>query len=306
MSKLDILNAYLTERLMVAVREILVAVGETMSEYKEETAQTHRENESLRRRLREEGVGANGPRSGVAYPFSLAVSEGQAPIEQEWSTSIREDTELTVSEEERALCEKQRTRQKEEERSGQQFDHTACSKAECFQLSFRTSACSATGSVFTPHCVKQDCDQDSVQPSVDLKIHIVNISEMDSLPTVMSDRIKEEPDGMNSIMSDQPTNPESFELLNPDGNKTRSRSSVSLIRRLPVSESAVQQSKGRLRVLKGKRSHPCPQCGKAFSHASGLKHRLPNRWIHISSKRLVDLLIANAGLQGPYVSSHSK
>ncbi|XP_069580885.1 zinc finger protein 672-like [Brachyistius frenatus] len=53
MTKLQLLNAYLTERLTAVVKEILDVVGDTVTEYREETARTKRENESLRRQLRD-------------------------------------------------------------------------------------------------------------------------------------------------------------------------------------------------------------------------------------------------------------
>ncbi|KAF7654194.1 hypothetical protein LDENG_00072880 [Lucifuga dentata] len=53
MTKLQLLNAYLTERLAVVVKEILDVVGDTVTEYREETARAKRENESLRRQLRD-------------------------------------------------------------------------------------------------------------------------------------------------------------------------------------------------------------------------------------------------------------
>ncbi|KAF3699690.1 Zinc finger protein 358 [Channa argus] len=53
MTKLQLLNAYLTERLTVVVKEILDVVEDTVTEYREETARTKRENESLRRQLRD-------------------------------------------------------------------------------------------------------------------------------------------------------------------------------------------------------------------------------------------------------------
>ncbi|KAI4822618.1 hypothetical protein KUCAC02_008150 [Chaenocephalus aceratus] len=53
MTKLQLLNTYLTERLTVVVKEILDVVEDTVTEYREETARTKRENESLRRQLRD-------------------------------------------------------------------------------------------------------------------------------------------------------------------------------------------------------------------------------------------------------------
>ncbi|KAJ8402607.1 hypothetical protein AAFF_G00366900 [Aldrovandia affinis] len=83
MTKLQILNAYLTERLMVAVREILEVVGDTVSEYQEETARIHRENESLRRKLREVVLETETAWTGTSHPLSLSASEGKSPIEQQ-------------------------------------------------------------------------------------------------------------------------------------------------------------------------------------------------------------------------------
>ena len=53
MTKLPLLNAYLTERLGAVVKEILDVVEDTVTEYREEAARTRRENESLRRQLRD-------------------------------------------------------------------------------------------------------------------------------------------------------------------------------------------------------------------------------------------------------------
>ncbi|KAM3597306.1 uncharacterized protein V6R79_002833 [Siganus canaliculatus] len=53
MTRLQLLNAYLTERLTLVVKEILDVVEDTVTEYREETARTKRENESLRRQLRD-------------------------------------------------------------------------------------------------------------------------------------------------------------------------------------------------------------------------------------------------------------
>ncbi|KAJ8402608.1 hypothetical protein AAFF_G00366910 [Aldrovandia affinis] len=167
MTKLRLLNAYLTERLMVAVREILEVVEGTVSEYQEEAARTQRENEDLRRRLREVCFDTEADWPGGAHTVSLAVSEGQSPIEQqhcghEWSSSLREDTELTVNGEERALCEKQRTRQREQSR-----DPTA-------SISSGLNMPTYDDTLSTPRYVKSDRDEDSVHPPDLFKIQIVS------------------------------------------------------------------------------------------------------------------------------------
>lgn len=53
MSKLERLNASVAQLLAVAVHEVLDVVGQAVTEYQEETARTRRENDSLKRRLRD-------------------------------------------------------------------------------------------------------------------------------------------------------------------------------------------------------------------------------------------------------------
>ncbi|XP_010872224.2 zinc finger protein 629-like [Esox lucius] len=90
MTKLQLLNAYLTERLTVVVREILDVVGDTVTEYREETARTKRENEStkrenesLRRQLRDILLLAE-----TDWRSTTLSPSGQQPLcEQEWNSS---------------------------------------------------------------------------------------------------------------------------------------------------------------------------------------------------------------------------
>lgn len=79
MTKLQLLRQYLTERLMEAVREILEVVGDTVSEYQEETARAQRENESLRRRLREVVLVAEAPWAGESLLPSCAPAPHSLP-----------------------------------------------------------------------------------------------------------------------------------------------------------------------------------------------------------------------------------
>ncbi|XP_028841489.1 uncharacterized protein LOC114793621 [Denticeps clupeoides] len=58
MSELQLLKSYLTGRLMATVDEIMEMVGGTLAEYREEIGRVRRENELLRRRIREGGGGA--------------------------------------------------------------------------------------------------------------------------------------------------------------------------------------------------------------------------------------------------------
>ncbi|XP_045079088.1 zinc finger protein 436-like [Coregonus clupeaformis] len=94
MTKLQLLNAYLTERLTVVVREILDVVGDTVAEYREETARTKRENESakrenesLQRQLRDILLLAETDWRST----TLSLSGQQQLCEQEWSSSQEQE-----------------------------------------------------------------------------------------------------------------------------------------------------------------------------------------------------------------------
>ncbi|KAB5553841.1 hypothetical protein PHYPO_G00043330 [Pangasianodon hypophthalmus] len=90
MSKLEMLNSYLMERLAVAVREILEAVEATVTEYRTETAQTRIENESLKQQLRELLTAAPDP----VHRSSKSGSEEISPCgQQEWGLSLEEQAE---------------------------------------------------------------------------------------------------------------------------------------------------------------------------------------------------------------------
>lgn len=56
MTKLQFLNVFLTERLMLAAQEIYKSVEDTILEYQEEIAIRERENDHLRRKLRDAGI----------------------------------------------------------------------------------------------------------------------------------------------------------------------------------------------------------------------------------------------------------
>ncbi|KAJ8360500.1 hypothetical protein SKAU_G00170250 [Synaphobranchus kaupii] len=103
MTKLQVLNAYFTERLMAAAQEILQVVGETMMEYQEETDRGKRENENLRRRLREAGL-----------DYEAGLTNRYVTEQRDWR-STGQDTLTAVKLE---FTELQWDRQEEEEHRG--------------------------------------------------------------------------------------------------------------------------------------------------------------------------------------------
>ncbi|XP_035609411.1 zinc finger protein 250-like isoform X1 [Oncorhynchus keta] len=133
MSKLQLLRVFLNERLTAAAVEIFGAVEKTVVEYQEE-------NDRLRRLLRNRIT----PEIKLCRidSLQLSVSEEEVPpeqqhCEQEWSPSLgQEDPEptLIIDEEEEV-----RTSQEEEQFQGLEPD-----------IEF----------IFTPSCVKSECDQE--------------------------------------------------------------------------------------------------------------------------------------------------
>ncbi|KAJ8364367.1 hypothetical protein SKAU_G00131980 [Synaphobranchus kaupii] len=119
MTKLQILNAFMTERLMVAVQEILAVVGNTVSEYQQETARIKRENESLKWKLHEVGLEPE-TTSERTQQAAFLVSGGkslteQQHCEQECSSNLRQDTALTLTEEKREITEGHQIRQRDKD-----------------------------------------------------------------------------------------------------------------------------------------------------------------------------------------------
>ncbi|XP_056458241.1 zinc finger protein 135-like [Gadus chalcogrammus] len=92
MTKLQFLNVFLTERLMLAAQEIYKSVEDTILEYQEEIALRERENDHLRRRLRDAGIEIWPDRPSMAL---LDEEEGEHP-RREWSPSMGHEERLPL------------------------------------------------------------------------------------------------------------------------------------------------------------------------------------------------------------------
>ncbi|XP_035609410.2 zinc finger protein 347-like [Oncorhynchus keta] len=150
MSKLQLLRLFLNERLTAAAVEIFGAVEKTVVEYQEE-------NDRLRRLLRIT------PEMQLCKidSLQLSVSEKEVPseqqhCEQEWSPSLwQEDPDTTLI---KGKQEEVRTNQEEEQLQGVEPDI----------IEF----------IFTPSCVKSECDQSLTLPQT----KTVENRESDSKP----------------------------------------------------------------------------------------------------------------------------
>ncbi|XP_035259904.1 zinc finger protein with KRAB and SCAN domains 4-like isoform X2 [Anguilla anguilla] len=207
MSKIERLNARVAKLLTVAVHEVLEVVRETVSEYQEKTARTQRENESLRRRLQELQDKVKRASTG-AQPAALPASRGKSLIEQqygeqEWSSSLRQDIELTLTEEKQEITEEHRIRQREEDGSGLDSDHMGESEIDCDIL---VSAHGTLGSedvspktdaalsVYISHPALSNTDIDSIHSVNTSNSHASNTSKSQVLSILSADEIKIEPE----------------------------------------------------------------------------------------------------------------
>ncbi|XP_020789484.1 zinc finger protein 227-like [Boleophthalmus pectinirostris] len=92
MTKLQFLNVFLTERLMLAAQEIYKSVEDTILEYQEEIAIRERENDHLRRRLRDAGIEIWPDRPSMGL---LDDEDGEHP-RREWSPSMGHEERIPI------------------------------------------------------------------------------------------------------------------------------------------------------------------------------------------------------------------
>ncbi|XP_029682139.1 zinc finger and SCAN domain-containing protein 22-like isoform X4 [Takifugu rubripes] len=92
MTKLQFLNVFLTERLMLAAQEIYKSVEDTILEYQEEIAIRERENDHLRRKLRDAGIEIWPDRPSMPL---LDDEDGEHP-RREWSPSMGHEERIPI------------------------------------------------------------------------------------------------------------------------------------------------------------------------------------------------------------------
>ncbi|KAM9511230.1 uncharacterized protein ACWYII_045783 [Salvelinus alpinus] len=200
MSKLQLLNSYVTERLTAAATDISVAIETTVVELHEEISRSTEENDRLRRLLDlvfTRQIKSHRDPHQLTHPISEEeVPPEQQHCEEEWSPSlVQEDPKLTQIKEEQ---EELRTSQEEEQLHG---------LGEADLIKF----------IFTSPCVESDCDQENPsQPSHLYQTQTVEDRERDSLLTYTIDEIKTEPDGEDYRVSEPASDSQHLSAVTPD------------------------------------------------------------------------------------------
>ncbi|XP_046881021.1 zinc finger protein 112-like [Hypomesus transpacificus] len=189
MTKLQFLNVFLTERLMLAAQEIYKSVEDTILEYQEEIALRERENDHLRRRLRDAGIEIWPDRQSMAL---LDEEDAEHP-RREWSPSMGHEERLPLQIKDKR---DHRSSQGEEQLRG----HGSCSTPE---------------SMFTPPRVSNEYPQDPPHTSSLPQSQGVENRERD--PGARTSRhVKAESGGSHRGSSSSNSGPQPLAPVNPN------------------------------------------------------------------------------------------
>ncbi|XP_071015431.1 zinc finger protein 664-like [Oncorhynchus clarkii lewisi] len=247
MSKMQLLQDYLNERLTAVAVEIFGAVENTIAEYQEEISRSNEEIERLRRLLdlvyKPDIQRPDTQQLILPLPEEEVIAEKQH-CEQEWSPSLdQEDPEPTQIKEEQ---EEFGTSQEEEQLQGLEYDIKEF--------------------IFSLPCVKSDYDQDPPQPLYLYQNQTVENREGDSLPTKTTEDIKTELDGEGYGVY-EPNNE-----LNPFSPPLKSKTTWTNKVQSSIKTREASELKVPLRAAhSGERPHRCPVCRKCFLKISILK-----------------------------------
>ncbi|XP_048879716.1 uncharacterized protein LOC125748000 isoform X11 [Brienomyrus brachyistius] len=204
MTVLQNLNAYLTERLMVAAGEILEVVAKTILEYQEETARTVKENEELRRRLREVGGQNNLMSDGaqrVAPPVSVgAAAQSQQPHEPQCNSGLEEDREPPQTDIKQEFLEQ----------------HESKPEQGAVDLNKQASALA---------CAENPSEHRILQPSLPFE---EKTEEVGCLPHMLPDQIKSELDELDYSPQELPIFSQPLNRINNGSNTAESENLVDM------------------------------------------------------------------------------
>ncbi|KAJ8245880.1 hypothetical protein GJAV_G00261290, partial [Gymnothorax javanicus] len=258
MSKLQALNSYLTERLMVAVQEILDVVKQTVSEYLEENARTKRENESLRRRLWKLEMENESTYRGGRLAALSVLREKPLVVSRGWSSGLVQTADLAVTERSQELADNRAGRLREE-----------VSNPSSPVKKLKKLALEITLSMVSPFSVNPE--NDSIQNS-DVSIMEPVNAEATSQPALRVEQIKTEPVEVDL----------KYEELAVSGRNSKPQDDITETRReTTVGARCDKVAEASLNPLsdpaslavdqRDERQHSCSQCGKCFCRVSYVK-----------------------------------
>ncbi|XP_041672459.1 zinc finger and SCAN domain-containing protein 21-like [Cheilinus undulatus] len=298
MSKLERLNARVAKLLTEAVAEVLEVVKETVSEYKDKTARTQRENESLKRRLQElqEQIARGSTAASTTCSPVTEEKEITQTQEEDAGLSLRQNAEPCLQEQKNEVSHKPDYEVKQESKQQGSCDdiklQSECSLAQAsedFQAPSKELA----------HIVKEATTVNTSQIANRSASTVSSITTFTPLPEtslgVNLAVIKSEPEPSDSTASEQPPVQEQFsgcvdlscnssrfnpaELHRPQVSTESHRlvfahSNHAIPRRhgfAKTNRTALDGRKIRMEHLRREEPHMCVVCGKSFSRVGNLR-----------------------------------
>ncbi|XP_028843056.1 zinc finger and BTB domain-containing protein 49 [Denticeps clupeoides] len=289
--RFQLLHTVLTRRLMATAEEIMEMVGGAIAEYAEESAQMRKENELLRRRLRDiAGLAGDVPADAAGKDSSswqdwaanpeesehMSQVKIQTPSEefQEWASQhveacgpVASGPECPAAAELRAVCVKSERNEDPAE-------------AECPRPCDAIAACSMLGRGNEgPGEITQQPDQKLLRSDLGFRmLHQTTASQMpnndvnyrhQSARSILRKETEVESDGDQPLLRTEPGGGLYLELPagTPDGPPCRDPVAPDP----PLEHVTPKAAVNRHRKIKCAVSYPCVHCGKLFLHPSRLK-----------------------------------
>ncbi|XP_018614090.1 zinc finger protein with KRAB and SCAN domains 8 isoform X1 [Scleropages formosus] len=238
MTKVQSLNAYVTERLMLAAREILEVVSDAVLELQEEVGRARRESERLRKRLYEVSFHAQAILHESGCPSTLPARG--TPEVLQWGSGPKEGAEHALTGGLQESTEQLQSKVEHPELEAQRVDSSG----------------------FTRVFDRSPSGEEFLQSVLAVETSTVGAEEGEPLCSALPEQVKVEPAGAGDYSTTEEHNLNSFSMLYPQSGAQYSAQ---------MFNCEEMHSEGKMSQVRGHASYSCPLCTKTFCRGSHLK-----------------------------------